>query len=124
MEWLSVQLIQGNGCGAKMPETIIKSVWCDLNLVLSESGENYDWGVIRARTKPSAAEKTADAKLKASLFTDDSDRSSSSENCSLEMETTIMLNFMWKWENREQEPQYCRSSPGGPASWDDICILV
>lgn len=76
-----------------MPENIIKHSCCDLNLVLSESGENYDWEVIRARTKSSAAEKIADAKLKASLFTDDSDLNCSSENCSLKMETIIILNF-------------------------------
>lgn len=66
-----------------MPENIIKNICGDLNLVLSESGKNYGWEVIRARTKVSAAEKRADAKLKTTLFTDDSDLHSSSENCPL-----------------------------------------
>lgn len=41
-EWHLVQLIQGNGCGAKMPEKVIENICWGLNLVLSESGENYD----------------------------------------------------------------------------------
>lgn len=84
-----------------MPENIIKNICCDLNLALLESGENYGWEVIRARTKVSAAEKRADAKLKTLLFTDDSDLPISSENCPLKMETIIILNFTWK-----QEPQH------------------
>lgn len=87
-----------------MPENIIKNICGDLNLVLSESGENYGWEVIRARTKFSVAEKIADAKLKASLFTGNSSLHSSSENYPLKMETIIILNFTWQWEDRSKSP--------------------
>lgn len=73
-----------------MPENIIKNICGDLNLVLSEFGENYGWEIIRARKKFSAAEKRADAKLKTLLFTDYSDLYSSSENCPLKIETIII----------------------------------
>lgn len=56
-----------------MPGNITKNICGDLNLVLSESGENYSWEIIRARPEFSAAEKIADAKWKTSLFTDNSD---------------------------------------------------
>lgn len=89
-----------------MPENIIKNICGDLNLVLSESGENDCCEIIRARTKFSAAEKISDAKLKTLLFTDDSDLHSSSENCPLKMKTIMVLNFPWKWEDRKQEAQH------------------